>query len=302
MAVISTGNHPKALWPGVYAWFGQKYGEHDREYTSLFDIKTSDQSHEELAETTSFGLVPVKNEGASTTYDTHSQGVTSRYVNVAYSLGYIVTREELADNKYLSSSMDRSGALAFGLRQTEENVGAQIYNRAFNSSFTGADGVQLIASTHPAAAGGNQSNVLATAADFNELALEDMLIQIGQAKNNRGLRVKLLPQTLAGPLNLMFEFERVLTSVGQNDTANNAPNAVKQMGMVPKRQISHYFTDTDAWFIRTDAPNGLIWFNREGADFKQDSDFDTDNAKAKVYRRFSVGWTDWRGIYGTPGA
>jgi hypothetical protein len=303
MAAINTGNHPKLLWPGIYELFGNKYNELDKEYTDLFDVKTSSRNYEELVETTGFGLVPVKDEGGSSTYDSHSQGAVSRFVHIAYSLGYIVTHEELSDNLYESVSRQRATALAFSANQTRENVGAQIYNRAFNTSYTGADGKALIVSDHPTANGATtQSNVLATASDFNELSLEDMTIQIMNAKNSRGLRISLKPQTLLGPVNLVYEFERVLASTLQNDSSLNAINAVRSTGAVPGAKTNHYFTDTDAWFIRTNAPEGLCWFDRESVSFKKDSDFDTDNAKAKLYMRFSTGWSDWRAIYGTPGA
>lgn len=302
MAVINTGNHPKLLWPGVYALFGNKYNEHEKEYTQLFDVKSSSQAYEELVETTGFGLVPVKAQGASSTYDTHMQGAISRFVHVAYSLGYIVTHEELQDNLYEQVSRQRATSLAFSANQTRENVGAQVYNRATNGSFLGADGVSLASASHPDATGGVQSNILATPSDFNELALEDLTIQIMQAKNSRGLRISLKPTVLIGPVNLVYDFERVLKSSLQNDTANNAINALKSTGAVPRAIVNHYLTDSDAWFLRTNAPEGLTWFDREGVTFKKDTDFDTDNAKAKMYMRFSVGWSEWRSLYGSQGA
>jgi hypothetical protein len=302
--VITTGNHPKLLWPGIKALFGNTYDELPKEYTELFEIMSSSRAYEEMVETTGFGLVPVKDESSSSDYDSHTQGAVSRFAHIAYSLGYIVTREEQADNMYEQVSRQRATALAFSANQTRENVGAQIYNRAFSSSYLGADGVQLIASTHPATpgSGGNQSNVLSTAADFNEASLEDLTIQLMNAKNSRGLRISLKPTTLIGPVNLVYEFERVLKSALQNDTANNAINAVRSTGAVPRAIVSHYLTDTDAWFIKTNAPNGLIWFDREPISFNRDTDFDTDNAKAKLYMRFSAGWSDWRALFGTPGA
>ena len=173
MALITTGSHPKALWPGVYAWFGAKYAEHPSQYTKLFDVKTSTQNYEEIVEQTGFGLAPVKAEGSSTAYDSHAQGAVSRGTNVAYSLGYIVTREELADNKYEAVAMQRAASLAFSMAQTRENVGANVYNRAFNSQFTGGDGKELLATDHGSLSG-DQSNTLATAAYFSEAALEDL--------------------------------------------------------------------------------------------------------------------------------
>lgn len=302
MAVISTANHPKLLWPGIYELFGNSYNELPKEYTDLFDVKTSSQAYEELVETTGFGLVPVRDEGASSVYDTHAQGAISRFVHTAYSLGYIVTKEEMDDNLYEQVSRQRATSLAFSANQTRENVGAQIYNRAFNSSYTGADGKELIATDHPDATAGTQSNELATASDFNEASLEDLTIQIMQAKNSKGLRISLRPTVLLGPVNLVYEFERVLKSTLQNDSSLNAVNALRTTGAVPTAKVNHYFTDTDAWFLRTNAPSGLVWFDRKPVEFSRDNDFDTDNAKAKLYMRFSAGWSDWRAIYGTPGA
>jgi len=302
MAVITTGNHPKLLWPGIHELFGNKYNELDKEYTDLFEVRSSARAYEEMVETTGFGLVPVKDEGDSSQYDAHIQGVTSRFVHTAYSLGYIVTKEELADNQYEEVSRQRAGSLAFSANQTRENVGAQIYNRAFSSSYLGADGVCLLSASHPDATAGTQSNLLATASDFNEASLEDMTIQIMNVKNSRGLRISLKPTVLLGPVNLVYEFERVLKSTLQSDSSLNAVNALRTTGAVPTAKTNHYFTDTDAWFLKTNAPGGLLWFDRAAVEFNRDSDFDTDNAKAKLYMRFSAGWSEWRALFGTPGA
>ena len=301
MAVITTGSHPKALWPGVYAWFGAKYDEHPQEYTKLFDIKSSSKNYEELVEQTGFGLAPVKAEGSSTAYDSHAQGVTARGTNVAYSLGYIVTREELADNLYKDVSMQRAASLAFSMAQTRENVGANIYNRAFNSSYTGGDAKELCATDHPSLAG-NQSNELATAADLSEASIEDLTIQIMDAVNSKGLKISLQPKSLIVPTALVYDAQRILKSVQQSGTANNDVNAINSLNVIPEVHVNHYLTDSDAWFIRTNAPSGLCWFDREPVQFTKDEDFDTDNAKAKAYMRFIPFWGDWRGLYGTPGA
>lgn len=301
MAVITTGSHPKALWPGVYAWFGAKYDEHPQQYTKLFDIKSSSKNYEELVEQTGFGLAPVKAEGSSTAYDSHAQGATSRGTNVAYSLGYVVTREELADNLYTEVSMQRAGSLAFSMAQTRENVGANVYNRAFNSSYTGGDAVQLCASTHPSLAG-NQSNILSTAADLSEASIEDLTINIMDAVNSKGLKISLQPKSLIVPTALVYDAQRILKSNLQSGTANNDVNALKTLGVIPEIVVNNYLTDTDAWFIRTNAPSGLCWFDREPVQFTKDEDFDTDNAKAKAYMRFIPFWGDWRGLYGTAGA
>ena len=301
MAVIATGNHPKALWPGVYGWFGAKYDEHDKQYERLFEMKKSNKNYEELVEQTGFGLAPVKSEGSSTAYDSHAQGVTSRGVNTAYSLGYIVTREELADNLYAEVSNQRAASLAFSMNQTRENVGANIYNRAFNSSYTGGDGKELLATDHPSLAG-NQSNELATPADLSEASIEDLTIQIMDAVNSKGLKISLQPKKLIVPTALVYDAQRILQSTLQNDTANNAVNALRSMSVIPEVVVNNYLTDSNAWFIKTNAPMGLCWFDRESVEFKQDSDFDTDNAKAKAYMRFVAFWGDWRTLYGTAGA
>lgn len=301
MAVITTGSHPKALWPGVYAWFGAKYNEHPQEYTQLFDSKSSSKNYEELVEQTGFGLAPVKAEGSSTAYDSHAQGVVARGTNVAYSLGYIVTREEKADNLYSEVSMQRAASLAFSMAQTRENVGANVYNRAFNSSYTGGDGKELCAEDHSSLVG-NQSNELATPADLSEASLEDLTIQIMDAKNSKGLKISLQPQSLVVPTALVYDAQRILESTLRSATADNDINALNSMGIIPKVVVNHYLTDTNAWFIRTNAPSGLCWFDREPVQFSKDEDFDTDNAKAKAYMRFIPFWGDWRGLYGTAGA
>jgi len=302
MAVITTGNHPKALWPGVYKWFGAKYDEHETEYDKLFDVVGSSKAYEEEVEHTSFGLAPIKAQGSPVVYDGNSQGNVARYTHVAYALGYIVTREELADNLYKEVSMNRAAALAFSMAQTRENVGANVYNRAFSNSYVGADGLELLSTAHTMANGGTFSNELSTAADLSEASLEDIAVQIMQATNSKGMKISLRPTALLVPPQLVFEAERILKSTLQNDTANNAVNALRSRGVIPTVHVNHYFTDADAWFVRTNAPSGLRWFNREAVEFTKDSDFDTDNAKAKGYMRFSVGWTDPRGLYGSPGA
>lgn len=299
--VITTGAHPKALWPGIHAWWGRMYDEHREEFPDLFDKETSDKAYEEDVEITGFGLAPVKPESSAIVYDTETQGAVSRYSHVAYALGYIVTYEELRDNLYEVVSKRRAQALAFSMRQTKENVGANVYNRAFNSSFTGGDGVSLISTAHPTL-NGNQSNQLTTAADLSEAAIEDLVIQIMQTQNNRGLRISNLPQSLHIPPQLWFEANRILKSVLQNDTSNNAINVLKATNALPKGIfVNHYFTSATAWFIRTNIPRSMQWFEREAISFDQDNDFDTKNAKAANYERYSMGWTDFRGMFATPG-
>jgi len=302
MTVISTGSIAKLLWPGLDAVWGMNYSEHPVEYTDLVDVYSSDMNYEEDQGMTGFGLAPIKPQGTPTVYDSMQQSYTTRYTHIAYSLGFIITHEALMDNLYEKIGTGRTSSLAFSARQTKENVVANLYNRAFSSSYVGGDGVSMINSAHPTASG-NQSNVLSTAADLSEASLEDLLIQIMGAQNERGLLIGLTGQSLHIPRQLVFEAERILKSTLQNDTGNNAINAMRAMGMLPKGiKPNHYFTDPDAWFVRTDAPQALKMFQREKATFTQDGDFDTDNLKYKFYERYSTGWSDWRGIYGTPGA
>lgn len=298
---ITTGAHPKALWPGIHAWFGRQYDEHEEEYTDLFDVETSDRSYEEDVEITGFGLAPVKPETGGIAYDTEQQGVVQRYTHVAYALGYIVSYEELRDDLYEIVSKRRAQAIAFSMRQTQENVCANVYNRAFNTSFTFGDGAVLCSSTHPTMSG-NQSNLLTTAADLSEIAIEDLVIQIMGTLNSRGLQVSNMPQSIHIPRQLWFEANRILHSVLQNDTANNAVNVLKANGTFPKGiKMNHYLTSSTAWFIRTNIPHGMTYFSREKASFDTDNDFDTKNARAAAYMRFSTGVTDFRSIFGTPG-
>src|SRR5215472_7 len=247
MAVISTGQHPKALWPGIKAWWGRSYTEHKEEYPELFDKENSDKAYEEDVEISSFGLAPVKPQGGAINYDTETQGQVNRYTHVAYALGYIVTFEELRDDLYEVVSKRRARMLAFSFRQTKENVGANVYNNAFSSSFTGGDGVSLINTAHVTTTGGSQSNQLTTAADISEAAIEDLVIQVMQAKNGRGLRISLMPQRLVVPVQVWFEANRVLKSVLQNDTANNAINVLKATNVFPQGiSLNHYLTSATA--------------------------------------------------------
>lgn len=302
MSVITTGNFAKLIYPGLNAVWGKKYEEHPKQYVDLFDVESSDRNYEEDLGVTGLGLAPVKAENSGISFDTESQTYVSRYTHTTYGLGFIITKEMLEDNLYDKVGMRRTEGLAFSINQTIETVAANVYNRAFNSSYTGGDGTELIATTHSTAAG-NQSNKLTANADLSEASLEDMLIQIMDFKNDRGLKVAVRPRSLIVPPALSFTAHRILKSTLQNDTANNAINAVRSMGMIPEGvKVNNYLTDTDAWFIRTNAPHGMKFFMRRAPAFETDSDFDTDNAKFKASVRFSCKWSDWRGVCGTPGA
>ena len=299
--IITTGSAPKTLWPGIYAFWGQKYNEHAMLYNELFEIKSSTKAYEETPELIGFGLAPKKEQGSSVQYDTWRQGFVTRYTNVPYALGFIVTREELADNQYAEVVRNRTARLAFSMRTTREIVGANIYNRSFLPAFPGGDGSALIADDHTTD-DGTQSNIQAVPADLSEEAIEDLVIQITNANDSRGLRINLRPRKLVVTTSDQFNAERILNSYLQSDTANNDLNAMRVLGTIPEGfTVNTYLTDDNSWWLRTDAENGMCWFDREQTEFTEDNDFDTDNMKYKAYMRFVPGWSDWRGLYGSPG-
>lgn len=300
MSATNTGAIAKLLWPGLNAIWGE-YKDWPMEYKALFDTQSSSKAYEEDQLIPGLGLAPIKPEGSAVTYDTLSQGLTSRYTHVAYALGFMITREAIADNQYKSKALKAMKMLARSFRQTKETVAANVYNRAHTSGYTFADGKVLCATDHPTLAG-NQSNRLTTAADLSEASVEDLVTLIGQAKDERGLRVMLQPKSLHVPVELRFEAVRILESMGQNDTANNAVNALRAEGLFRDgAMVHHYFDDADAFFIRTDAEQGMIHFEREAPEFAQDNDFDTYNLKYKAYERYSFGNTDWRGLFSNGG-
>ena len=303
MGVINTSSFAKALAPGINKWYGDAYSEFPVEYTDLFEQDKSTRAYEEDVGTTSFGLASKKDEGGSIAYDEEKQAFISKYVHVTYALGFIITREIYEDQQYDLVGKRRSKALAFSLRQTKEILGANIYNRAFNPTYTGGDGVELCSELHPNFSGGTWSNEPDVASDLSEASLEQACIDIMKWTNDRGLRISVMPNSLHIPADLVFEAERILMSTHRVGTANNDVNALYRMGKFPGGvKVNHYFTDTDAWFIRTNVQDGLKTFQRRGMEFGIDNDFDTENAKYKATERYSFGWTDPRGIYGSPGA
>jgi hypothetical protein len=300
MSATNTGNIAKLLWPGLNAIWGE-YKDHEMEYKALFDTQSSTKAYEEDQLIPGLGLAPIKTEGAATSYDTLSQGLTSRYTHLAYSLGFILTREALDDNQYKGKALKAMKMLARSFRQTKEIVAANVYNRGHSGSYLGADGKSLFATDHPTLAG-SQSNRLTTAADISEASVEDLVILMSNAVDERGLKIKLTPKSLNYPTALMFEATRILKSAGQNDTANNATNALRSMGLFTDGgKVNHYLDDTDAFYIRTDAEQGMVHFERTAPEFAQDNDFDTSNLKYKGYERNSFGWTDFRGAYSNGG-
>lgn len=302
MAVINSGSFAKALWPGVNAWYGKAYNEYPVEYTALFDKFSSRKAWEEDVGISSFGLAVQKSEGTPISYDSERQAFITRYQHVVYALGFVITREMMDDDQYDVVGQRKAQGLAFSMRQTKEIVGANVYNRAFSGSYLGGDGVAMVSASHPNIAGGTQSNIIATAADLSEASLEQACIDIAGYTNDRGLLIAVRPESLVIPRQLIFEAKRILFSDGRVGSDLNDLNALKTMGSVPKIITNHYLTDTDAWFIRTNVKDGLKYFERDGDSFDMDNDFDTENAKFKARSRYSFGWTDWRGIYGSAGA
>ena len=300
--VITTGSHPKALWPGVKAWWGQVYDEHPEEFTALFDKDTSSQNYEEDVQLTGFGLANVKNQGDGVKYDSEVQGFVTRYTHVAYALGYIVTKEELDDNLYEQVSKKRAAALAMSFRQTKENVGANIYNRAFNSTYKGGDGVELCSTAHPNTTGGTFANKPTVDVDLSEASLEDAHIAVMGFQNDRGLLINVMPKSLIVARQEWYNANRILKSVYTPGSANNDINVLKATGALPEGiHVNHYLTSPHAWFVRTNVQNGMKYYERVSIQFDQDNDFDTMNAKAKGYERYSFGWSDPRAIYGSNG-
>jgi hypothetical protein len=302
MSVINSGSFAKALWPGVNAWYGRAYDAYPEEYTKLFDKQTSSKAFEEDVGISSFGLAVQKSEGAPISYDSERQGFITRYQHAVYALGFIITREMMEDDQYDVIGKRKAEGLAFSMRQTKEVIGANVYNRAFNSAYTGGDGVALIANNHPNIKGGTWSNIIATASDLSEASLEQACIDIAGLTNDAGLLIAVRPEALIIPRQLIFEAKRILGTDGRVGTDNNDLNAIKTLGSIPTVITNHFLTDTDAWFIKTNVQNGMKYMERRADAFDMDNDWDTENAKFKATARYSFGWTDPRALYGSAGA
>lgn len=304
MALITTTSFAKALWPGVNGWYGKAYEEYPVEYTKLFDTFQSERNFEEDVGVSSFGLAVVKPEGSAIQYDTEKQAFVTRYTHVVYALGFQISREIWEDDLYDVVGQRKAQSLAFSMRQTKEIVAANVFNRAFNTSFTGGDGKALLVSDHPNLAGGTWSNVPTAALDLSEAALEQAVIDIAGFTNDRGLKIAVRPSKLIIPKESTFEAQRILKSVMQVNSAEHNLNALKELGLIPEIVINHYLTDTDSWFIKNDIPgkSGLRHFERWADKFDMDNDFDTMNAKFLAVARYAFGWTDPRILYGSAGA
>lgn len=298
---INRGSFAKALWPGVNAWYGEGYNEFPVEYTNLFQKDTSDKAYEEDVGIIGFGLASVKPEGSPVNYDTMQQGFLTRYTHTTYALGFIITEEMIDDDQYMVVAKKRAQALGYSMRQTKEILGANVYNRAFNASYTGGDGLELCSALHVNVSGGTWANELATSADLSEAALEQATIDIMKWTNDRGLRINAMPQKLIIPSDLVYEADRIVNSTMRPGTADN-DKAVLNGKFPGGIHVNHYLTDADAWFITTNVPDGMKYFERKADSFGEDNDFDTGNLKYKASFRCSFGWTDPRGIYGSPGA
>lgn len=303
--VINTGTHPKLLWPGVHTTWGQVYNQYPTEYTDLYDIEDSSKAYEEDVQVTGFGLAPIKSEGRPFSYDSEVQGIISRYSHIAYAQGYIVTFEELADDQYPIVATRRAKANAFAMTQTVENIAAFLWNNAFSTTyFTTGDGVALCSAAHVQATGGTYSNILNPAADISESAIEDMITQIMGTTTDRGLLINVMARSLHVSRQDWWNANRILKSILQSNTSNNNINVLQATGAFPEGiKLNHYFTAPHAWFIRTNIPqgSGMTFYWRQRPIFDQDNDFDTKNAKAAAYMRFSVGCTDPRAIFGSNG-
>ena len=299
---MNSASFAKLLYPGLNSIYGQAYAEWPTEYTQLFDQESSTRAYEEDIGVTGFGLARVKTEGQSIDYDDMEQAYITRYAHLVWALGFIITREVFEDDLYDVVGKRKAKSLAYSLRQTLEIVHANVYNRAFTSTYTGGDGKELLATDHPNYSGGTWANELSSASNLSEAALEQACIDIGKWENDRGLKIAVIPQSLHIPVDLEFVAARILNSPYRVNTANNDINAVRFLGKFPKGiHINHYFDSTKAWFVRTNAPDGMKSFLRRGMEFNVDNDFDTENAKYKSTIRFSAGWTDPRAAFGSPG-
>jgi hypothetical protein len=300
--IINRGTFAKSLWPGVNKWIGEGYGEHPLELTDLFDTFNTQQAYVEDVSYTTLGLFSVGAEGAGVTFDNMTQGFVTRYTMLKYFNGFIITSEQVEDNHYTEVATKKGNALGMGARQTQETVAANVYNRAFTAAYSGGDGKELLSTSHPNISGGTYSNKISTDADLSEASLEQAAIDIMTFTNDRGLKIPVFVTALIIPVQLSFEAERILKSPLQNDSAQNAINVLKMAGTIPKIVKNHYLTDSDAWFLRTNAPDGMKRFVRKPFTASEDNEFDSDNLKYKAVYREAYGWSEPRGLYGSAGA
>jgi len=300
---ISRAQLLKELLPGLNALFGLEYAKYGEEHKDIFESESSDRSFEEETKLSGFSAAPVKDEGSAIEYDNAQEAFTARYNHETIAMGFSITEEAIEDNLYDSLSSRYTKALARAMAYTKQVKAASILNNAFDSGTTYGDGVELCSTAHPLVSGGTNSNEPSTAADLNETSLEAAIIQIAGWTDERGLLIAAKPKKLIIPADLQFVATRLLQSEGRVSTADNDINALRSMSAVPDGWgVNHYLTDTDAWFMLTDVPNGLKHFTRSAMSTSMDADFDTGNSRYKARERYSFGVSDPLGIFGSPGA
>ena len=300
--VISRMQLVKELEPGLNALFGLEYDRYENQDKEIFDTESSDRAFEEEVMLGGFANAAVKPEGQGVSYEDAQETYTARYTNETIALAFALTEEAVEDNLYDKLSTRYTKALARSMANTKQVKAANILNRAFNNAYLGGDAKELCATVHPTLSG-DQKNELSTAADLNETSLEQMLIDIAGMKDERGMKIDLQGVKMIIPVNLQFTAERLMKSAGRVGTADNDLNAIRNMGMVPQGYVvNNFLTDTDAFFLKTDAPNGLKMFTRSPIRTAMEGDFDTGSVRYKARERYSFGFSDWRGIFGSPGA
>jgi len=300
---ISRAQLLKELLPGLNALFGLEYARYGEEHKEIFETESSERSFEEETKLSGFSAAPVKNEGSAIAYDNAQEVFTARYNHETIALGFSLTEEAIEDNLYDSLSSRYTKALARAMAYTKQTKAASVLNNGFSSSYNGGDGVPLFSASHPTVSGGVNSNIPATAADLNETSLEAAVIQIAAWTDERGLLIAAKPRKLVVPPSLMFVATRLLETELRTGTADNDINALKNNGSIPEGYtVNHFLTDTDAWFLTTDVPNGMKHFVRTPMANSMDGDFDTGNVRYKARERYSFGWSDPLGMYGSQGA
>ena len=300
---ISRAQLLKELIPGLNALFGLEYARYGEQHKEIYETETSERSFEEETKLSGFSAAPVKNEGSAIAYDNAQEAWTARYNHETIAMGFAVTEEAMEDNLYDSLSSRYTKALARGMAYTKQIKGANILNNGFSSQFTYGDGQPLFSTAHPLVNGGTNSNRPTTGADLNETSLENAVIQIAGWTDERGLLIAAKPKKLILPVSLQFVATRLLETELRVGTNNNDINAIKNNGVIPEGfTVNHYLTDTNAWFLTTDVPNGLKHFIRTPLTNSTDGDFDTGNFRYKARERYSFGVSDPLGIYGSPGS
>ena len=303
MAAISRANELKQLLPGLNALFGEEYNRYENEHEEIYVTENSERSFEEELKLSGFGAAPVKDEGSAITYDTAQESFVARYTHETIGLGFSITEEAMEDNLYVSVSARYTKALARAMSYTKQVKAAYPLNNGFSTTFSSGDGVALFSTAHPLVNGGTNSNRPSTGADLNETSLEDAIIQIGKWTDERGLKIAAKARKLIIPSDLQFVATRLLQSDYRVGTADNDINAVKTNGVIPEGySVNHYLTDTNAFFITTDVPDGMKHFVRAPMTTTMDGDCDTGNVRYKARERYSFGVSDPLGIFGSPGS